>query len=197
MFVDNLEINDNYKIHIHIHIFRAMKIVNFIFFFVANLMKNIYLSEIFTLYWFSEMLLKNLNIQVGIYFVVTLNLCSRKFSKVFCYVYNCWRFFSFCFIHCIFLSTVKPRISVISFPSPPTITRGQNIKLLCNETSDKNENIDTFLWQHDGKLLANNTNILSFENADLAVSGEYICTAKNVAGKDSAGLKIIVSCKYA
>lgn len=66
---------------------------------------------------------------------------------------------------------------------------------MCNDKSGNNGNIDTFVWYHDGQLLVNKTNILTFENADLSIAGEYKCTARNVAGTDSAGVKIIVKCK--
>ncbi|CAC5424099.1 HMCN [Mytilus coruscus] len=87
----------------------------------------------------------------------------------------------------------RPRVSVVSLPSPPTITKGGTIRLLCEDNRENNENINSFSWSHDGQLLPNNTNLLLFENADPVVAGEYTCLARNIAGEDFDVLEIIVT----
>ncbi|CAC5424089.1 HMCN [Mytilus coruscus] len=87
----------------------------------------------------------------------------------------------------------RPRVSVVSLPSPSTITKGGTIKLLCEENGENNDHTNSFSWSHDGQLLPNNTNFLLFENADPVVAGEYICLARNIAGEDCDFLEIIVT----
>lgn len=94
------------------------------------------------------------------------------------------------------LFTVIPRVSVVSMPSPPTITEGGTVKLICEDNGETNKNNNTFLWSHDGQWLKNITNILLFENADPIVAGKYTCLVRNIAGEDFDVLEIIVTCEY-
>lgn len=70
------------------------------------------------------------------------------------------------------------------------------MELNCLEDSGRNVSIDNFLWTLDGDDLSSTSAKLVFQNADQSISGEYICTAKNAAGKNSSAVNVTIVCKY-
>ncbi|VDI33012.1 Hypothetical predicted protein [Mytilus galloprovincialis] len=79
---------------------------------------------------------------------------------------------------------LKPNVTVVSHPSPPTVRKGHNITLLCQDKSGNGEMINNFVWNQPGRLLNTNTSTLQIVRAQSDVTGEYICLVKNVAGED-------------
>lgn len=98
---------------------------------------------------------------------------------------------------CLFILklTVKPRVMVVSHPSPPMVRKGQNITLLCQEESLNVKIINRFSWLQNGRLLNNNINKLQIVRADSDVTGVYLCNVKNIAGEDFDVVKVTVTCE--
>lgn len=85
-------------------------------------------------------------------------------------------------------------MTVITTPGP-TVKKGRNITLVCQDTSDEHTHLEIF-WKHNRKVLRNKTNVLQFKNVLPNVAGEYICIVRNTAGDDSDRVNITVTCKY-
>lgn len=91
--------------------------------------------------------------------------------------------------------TERPRVSVISSRTPPTVKKGDEIIIQCLPDSDYNEAIDSFIWSHDGQVLPITTKKIQFEMVKIKDAGKYICTVKNRAGEDSSDITVIVTCE--
>lgn len=90
---------------------------------------------------------------------------------------------------------VKPIVTLVSHPSTPTVRKGHNITLFCQDKSGNDEIVNSFSWNQHGRLLKNNTSTLQIVRADSDVNGAYLCKVKNIAGEDFNVVTVTVVCE--
>ncbi|CAC5424086.1 unnamed protein product [Mytilus coruscus] len=90
-------------------------------------------------------------------------------------------------------NSIKPCVTIASHPNPPTVRKGHNITLFCQDGCANDEVTNNFSWTQNGRLINNNTNMLQFIRAHSYVTGEYICIVKNIAGENFDVVNVTVT----
>lgn len=104
----------------------------------------------------------------------------------------------------IFLDEKKDGPIQLAMAASPQITgrsnsiidtdEGNNVTLLCDATGDP---VPTVEWIKNGKPLQSSNRKILIRNIQRSDGGNYVCTAKNVAGSDSYSVYVrVVRCKY-